>query len=98
VNLYTSSSLNELYNFRQIIDECISSVEVADEAIKSKRWSNQVFSLIILDRLFGIKEYDEQKYIEILNMPIYELYDKMVIAGKQWKMQQKLNRLAKDFE
>lgn len=97
IHLYESSSLNSTYNFRQIINDCITIDEVSERVIQYKCWSQVALAKIILDKFFDIKEYDEKKYIEIHNMPMNELYEKMAIKCKQIKMEKKLKRIQEDF-
>lgn len=98
IHLYESNSLNSTYNFRKIINDCVTGDEVSKRVMQYRCWSQVALAVIILDKFFDIKEYDEKKYIEIHNMPINELYEKMAIKCKQIKMAKKLNTLAKDFE
>lgn len=98
IHLYESNSLNSTYNFRKIINDCVTGDEVSERVMQYRSWSHVALAEIILYKFFDIKEYDEKKYIEIHNMPINELYEKMAIKCKQIKMAKKLNTLAKDFE
>ena len=97
IHLYESSSLNSTYNFRKIINDCITGDEVSERVMQYRCWSQVALAEIILYKFFDIKEYDENKYIEIHNMPINELYEKMAIKCKQIKMEKKLKRIQEDF-
>ena len=97
VHLYESNSLNSTYNFRQIINDCITGDDVEKYVMQHKCWSSVALANVTLDKFFDIKEYDEKKYIEIHNMPINELYEKMAKKCKQIKMEKKLKRIQEDF-
>ena len=97
IHLYESNTLNSTYNFRKIINDCITGDEVAKHVMQYRTWSHVALAEITLDKFFDIKEYDEKKYIEIHNMPINELYEKMVKKYKQIKMEMKLKRIQEDF-
>lgn len=97
IHLYESNSLNSTYNFRKIINDCITGDEVSERVMQYRSWSHVALAEIILYKFFDIKEYDEKKYIKIHNMPINELYEKMAIKCKQIKMENKLKRIQEDF-
>lgn len=48
--------------------------------------------------MFGWTEYDEEKYAELLEMPIMDLYDKLSLAYKKYLIKEKLKSIEKDFE
>lgn len=47
--------------------------------------------------MFGWKEYDEEKYAELLEMPLMDLYDKLSLAYKKYLIKEKLESIEKDF-
>jgi hypothetical protein len=47
--------------------------------------------------MFGWTEYDEEKYAELLEMPILDLYDKLSLAYKKYLEKEKLKRIKLDF-
>lgn len=47
--------------------------------------------------MFGWTEYDEEKYAELLEMPIPDLYDKLSLAYKKYLEKEKLNKMEEDF-
>ena len=97
VHLYESNTLNSTYNFRKIINDCITGEEVEKYVMQHKCRSFVALAEITLDKFFDIKEYDEKKYIEIHNMPMNELYEKMLIKCKHIKMEKKLQEINEDF-
>ena len=50
-----------------------------------------------LYKMFGWTEYDEEKYIELLEMPILDLYDTLNLAYKKYLEKEKLNKMEEDF-
>lgn len=48
--------------------------------------------------MFGWTEYDEEKYAELLEMPIMDLYDKLSLAYKKYLIKEKMKSIEKDFE
>lgn len=50
-----------------------------------------------LYKMFGWTEYDEEKYAELLEMPILDLYDKLSLAYKKYLEKAKLNKMGEDF-
>jgi len=47
--------------------------------------------------MFGWTEYDEEKYAELLEMPILDLYDKLSLAYKKYLEKEKLESIKEDF-
>lgn len=47
--------------------------------------------------MFGWTEYDEEKYAELLEMPIMDLYDKLSLAYKKYLIKEKIESIEKDF-
>ena len=47
--------------------------------------------------MFGWTEYDEEKYTELLEMPILDLYDKLNLAYKKYLEKEKLESIKEDF-
>ena len=47
--------------------------------------------------MFGWTEYDEEKYAELLEMPIPDLYDKLSLAYKKYLEKEKMNKMEEDF-
>ena len=50
-----------------------------------------------LYKMFGWTEYDEEKYAELLEMNIPDLYDKLSLAYKKYLEKEKLDSIKKDF-
>jgi hypothetical protein len=50
-----------------------------------------------LYKMFGWTEYDEEKYAELLEMPILDLYDKLSLAYKKYQEKEKLESIKEDF-
>lgn len=50
-----------------------------------------------LYEMFGWTEYDEEKYAELLEMPILDLYDKLSLAYKKYLEKEKLESIKEDF-
>lgn len=50
-----------------------------------------------LYKMFGWTEYDEEKYAELLEMPILDLYDKLSLAYKKYLEKEKLESIKEDF-
>lgn len=50
-----------------------------------------------LYKMFGWTEYDEEKYAELLEMPILDLYDKLSLVYKKYLEKAKLNKMGEDF-
>ena len=50
-----------------------------------------------LYKMFGWTEYDEEKYGELLDMPIMDLYDKLSLAYKKYLEKEKLESIKEDF-
>ena len=51
-----------------------------------------------LYEMFGWTEYNEEKYAELLEMPIPDLYDKMSLAYKKYLEKEKLESILEDFK
>ena len=47
--------------------------------------------------MFGWTEYNEEKYAELLEMPILDLYDKLSLAYKKYLEREKLESIKEDF-
>lgn len=47
--------------------------------------------------MFGWTEYDEEKYSELLEMPVMDLYDTLNLAYKKYLIKEKLESIEKDF-
>lgn len=47
--------------------------------------------------MFGWTEYDEEKYAELLEMPVMDLYDKLSLAYKKYLIKEKIESIEKDF-
>lgn len=50
-----------------------------------------------LYKMFGWTEYDEEKYAELLVMPILDLYDTLNLAYKKYLEKEKLESIKEDF-
>lgn len=50
-----------------------------------------------LYEMFGWTEYDEEKYAELLEMPIQDLYDTLNLAYKKYLEKEKLESIKDDF-
>lgn len=50
-----------------------------------------------LYKMFGWTEYDEEKYCELLDMPIMDLYDELSLAYKKYFEKEKLESIKEDF-
>ena len=50
-----------------------------------------------LYKMFGWTEYDEEKYSELLVMPILDLYDTLNLAYKKYLEKEKLESIKEDF-
>ena len=50
-----------------------------------------------LYKMFGWTEYDEEKYAELLEMPILDLYDTLNLAYKKYQEKEKLESIKEDF-
>lgn len=50
-----------------------------------------------LYKMFGWTEYDEEKYAELLEMPILELYDTLNLAYKKYLEKEKMESIKEDF-
>lgn len=50
-----------------------------------------------LYKMFGWTEYDEEKYGELLDMPILDLYDKLSLDYKKYLEKEKLESIKEDF-
>lgn len=50
-----------------------------------------------LYKMFGWTEYDEEKYAELLEMPILDLYDILNLAYKKYQEKEKLESIKEDF-
>lgn len=50
-----------------------------------------------LYKMFGWTEYDEEKYYELLVMPILDLYDTLNLAYKKYLEKEKLESIKEDF-
>lgn len=50
-----------------------------------------------LYKMFGWTEYDEEKYAELLEMPILDLYDTLNLAYKKYLEKEKLESIKEDF-
>lgn len=50
-----------------------------------------------LYEMFGWTEYDEEKYAELLEMPILDLYDTLNLAYKKYLEKEKLESIKDDF-
>lgn len=50
-----------------------------------------------LYKMFGWTDYDEEKYAELLEMPIMDLYDKLSLAYKKYLIKEKIESIEKDF-
>lgn len=48
--------------------------------------------------MFGWTEYDEEKYAELLEMPLMNLYDKLSLVYKKYLVKEKFESIEKDFE
>lgn len=51
-----------------------------------------------LNIMFGWTEYDEEKYAELLEMNIPDLYDKLSLAYKKYQEKEKLESILEDFK
>lgn len=50
-----------------------------------------------LYKMFGWTEYNEEKYSELLEMPILDLYDTLNLDYKKYLEKEKLNKMEEDF-
>ena len=50
-----------------------------------------------LYKMFGWTEYNEEKYAELLEMSIPDLYDKISLAYKKYLEKEKLEHIKEDF-
>lgn len=50
-----------------------------------------------LYKMFGWTEYDEEKYAELLEMSIPDLYDKISLAYKKYLEKEKFEHIKEDF-
>ena len=50
-----------------------------------------------LYKMFGWTEYDEEKYGQLLDMPILDLYDTLNLAYKKYLENEKLESIKEDF-
>lgn len=50
-----------------------------------------------LNKMFGWTEYNEEKYAELLEMPIPDLYDKISLAYKKYLEKEKFEHIKEDF-
>lgn len=50
-----------------------------------------------LYKMFGWTEYDEEKYAELLEMPILDLYDILNLAYKKYQEKEKLESIKENF-
>jgi hypothetical protein len=50
-----------------------------------------------LYKMFGWTEYNEEKYAQLLDMPLFELYDTLNLVYKKYLVKEKLERIKEDF-
>ena len=101
-NLCGESYYNNRYNFPKLINDNIEVKEVVEYKRKMSENGNNLYlaeccGLLILEKFFDIKEFNEEKYAEILNMNIPDLYDKMVLGYKRLQVKKKLDEIKTDF-
>lgn len=92
---------NRIYNFKDLIDSCITSEEIAlfMKSHNNHLWYIEACAAIIMEKFFDTKYEDINESItnEILNMSTSEIYNKMLKKSKQIKLNQKIANIDKDF-
>ena len=91
---------NGIYNFKDLIDSCVTTEEVVLFLKEHKNlWWVEACAAIIMEKFFDTKYEDINESItnEILNMSTSEIYNKMLKKSKQIKLKQKIANIDKDF-
>lgn len=92
---------NNIYNFKDIIDSCITTEEIIlfVKSHNNHLWWIEACAAIIMEKFFDTKYEDINESItnEILNMSTSEIYNKMLKKSKQIKLKQKIANIDKDF-
>ena len=89
---------NVKFKFVKIVNETITPEE-ANEFHKNHSgllW-NEACSLLVVQKLLGIENFDEQKYNEILDCSPENLYEKFNIGLKRFRLTQKIDKISEDF-
>lgn len=88
---------NERYDFTKFF--LMVTAENVDEYRQHKNLSYyEACCEYWLYEMFGWTEYNEDKYAELLEMPIPELYDKLSLAYKKYLEKEKLESILEDFK
>lgn len=91
-------NFNKRFKFNKIVFETITPEE-ANEFHKHHLgllW-NESCSLLIIQKVLGIKKFDEQKYNEILDCSPENLYEKFKIGLKRFRLTKKMDKINEDF-
>lgn len=91
-------NFDKRFKFVKIVNEVITPEE-ANECYKTHTgllW-NEACSLLVVQKILGIKQFDEQKYNEILDCTPESLYEKFKMGLKQFRLTQKMDKINEDF-
>ena len=93
-----SYNFDKRFKFTKIVNETITPEEVSEFHNKHSGllW-NESCSLLIIKKVLGIEEFDEQKYNEILDCTPESLYEKFEIGLKRFRLTQKMDKINEDF-
>ena len=85
------------YDFQSVISSVLTE-DLLSAAYKQKNtWWKDALSRVILETFFDILFFDEQKYVELIYMPIPELYNKMAERAKEILQERKMEKIQEDF-
>lgn len=99
---YGGNEDNRIYNFKELIDSCVTCEEI-ELFLKEHKdvswWWIEACAAVIIEKFFDTKYEDISVSLvnEILNMSTYELYKKLLAKSKQIKLKQKKANIDKDF-
>lgn len=91
---------NRIYNFKDLIDSCVTSERVELFLKEHKNvWWLEACAAVIIEKFFDTKYEDINVNLEneILNMSTFEIYKKLLEKSKQIKLKQKITNIDKDF-
>lgn len=92
---------NRIYNFKDLIDSCVTceEVELFLKEHKDVSWWTDACAAVIIEKFFDTKYEDISVSLEneILNMSTFEIYKKFLAKSKQIKLKQKISNIDKDF-
>ena len=95
---YCSGILKMEYPFVEVINNVLTAEDVKElqKHFDILHW-NYACSLTILIKILHIKDYDDVKYKEILEMSASELFNKISEGVKRLKIERKIDKIQEDF-